>query len=45
MDQVEREFGIATARVGEGVKDLRNEIKGMKQQRRKVRVERYEERI
>lgn len=43
--QTEQEFGIAAARVGEGVKELRDEIKDIKQQRRKVRVKRFEERI
>lgn len=46
--QVEQEFGIAAARVGEGVKDVREEIIDIRRQRRrrhwsKVRVERYEE--
>lgn len=49
MFQVEQEFGIATARVGEGVKDVQGEIIHVKRQRqrqwrkvRRVRVERYE---
>jgi hypothetical protein len=32
--QVEREFGNATARVGEGVKELYDEIEDIKWQRR-----------
>jgi hypothetical protein len=44
--QVERDFGIAIARVGEGVKEVCDEVKDVKRQRRRrVRVKRHEERI
>ena len=45
--QVEQEFGIATARVGERVKDVREEIVHIKRQRQRQwrKVRRVEERI